>query len=66
MHNADAAKIAATEQWRRAGFRSTALMATLPGVRLYQECGYAGEDSVDFPLPGGLRITFVPMGKVLA
>jgi GNAT superfamily N-acetyltransferase len=51
---------------RRAGFRSTALMATLPGVRLYQECGYAGEDSVDFPLPGGLRITFVPMGKVLA
>lgn len=50
---------------RRHGFRSTALMATLPGVRLYRGCGYAGEASVDFPLSGDLTISFVPMKKSL-
>ena len=42
------------------------LRATLPGVRLYQQCGYLGEQPVDYPLPNGLTITFVPMTKTLA
>jgi GNAT superfamily N-acetyltransferase len=54
------------QEARRHGFRSTALTATLPGVRLYQQCGYLGEQPVDYPLPNGLTITFVPMTKTLA
>lgn len=47
----------------RAGFTEFALMATLPGKRLYEACGYAGDQSLEHPLPGGLHITFVPMTK---
>ncbi len=47
----------------RAGFTEFALMATLPGKRLYEACGYVGTESVEHPLPGGLHITFVPMIK---
>ena len=50
---------------RRRGFASTALMATLPGERLYRAAGYVGEGSVDHELPGGLSIRFVPMRKAL-
>ena len=51
---------------RAHGFRSTQLMATLTGVRVYRELGYVGEAQVDYPVPGGLAIEFVPMSKVLA
>lgn len=47
----------------RAGFSQFALMATLPGKRLYEVCGYVANESIEHPLPGGLRITFVPMTK---
>ncbi len=47
----------------RAGFTEFALMATLPGKRLYEVCGYVGTEIVEHPLPGGLHITFVPMIK---
>jgi GNAT superfamily N-acetyltransferase len=47
----------------RAGFTEFALMATLPGRRLYEVCGYVGDQSIEHPLPGGLSITFVPMTK---
>ena len=47
----------------RAGFSEFALMATLPGKRLYETCGYVGEAPLEHPLPGGLHITFVPMHK---
>ena len=47
----------------RAGFNEFALMATLPGKRLYEVCGYAGSERIEHPLPGGLSITFVPMTK---
>ena len=47
----------------RAGFSDFALMATLPGRRLYEVCGYVGTESIEHPLPGGLNITFVPMIK---
>ncbi|WP_129779142.1 GNAT family N-acetyltransferase [Peristeroidobacter soli] len=46
-----------------AGFTEFALMATLPGKRLYEVCGYVGDQPLEHPLPGGLSITFVPMTK---
>src|SRR5262245_9089122 len=48
---------------RAAGFRAAELMATLTGVPFYHAHGYAGDERVEFPLPGGLRIAFVPMRK---
>ncbi len=48
---------------RSAGFRRFELMATLPGVRLYAACGYVAEPPINYPLPGGLHIRFVPMHK---
>ena len=47
----------------RAGFASFEMMATLPGMRLYERCGYVAEPAVDHPLSGGLTIRFVPMRK---
>jgi GNAT superfamily N-acetyltransferase len=47
----------------KAGFTVFELMATLPGVRLYEKCGYEAGESVAYPLPGGLGIRFVPMTK---
>jgi GNAT superfamily N-acetyltransferase len=47
----------------RAGFKQFAMMATLPGKRLYEVCGYVGSETIEHPLPGGLSITFVPMTK---
>jgi GNAT superfamily N-acetyltransferase len=46
-----------------AGFTSFELMATLPGVRLYEKCGYMAGEPVTHPLPDGLSIRFVPMIK---
>src|SRR5947207_9499376 len=47
----------------RAGFSSFELMATLPGVRLYEKYGYVPHPAIDHPLPGGLTIRMVPMHK---
>jgi len=47
----------------RAGFTEFALMATLPGKRLYENFGYLPAAPIEHPLPGGLHITFVPMKK---
>ena len=47
----------------RAGFSWFEMMATLPGTRLYEKCGYAQDPAIDYPLPGGLIIRFVPMRK---
>jgi GNAT superfamily N-acetyltransferase len=49
----------------RNGFSRFELMATLPGKRLYERCGYAPLQPVSYPLPGGERITFVPMWKAV-
>ena len=46
-----------------AGFTRFELMATLPGKRLYEKCGYVPEAPIQHPLPGGISITFVPMQK---
>src|SRR5689334_7434550 len=48
---------------RRAGFTSFELMATLPGVRLYQRLGYVAGAPIEHPLHEALTITFVPMAK---
>lgn len=48
---------------REAGFKRAALVATLPGVRLYAACGYVGETRTTYPLCDGITIDFVPMGK---
>jgi GNAT superfamily N-acetyltransferase len=53
------------EAARAAGFRRAALLATLPGHRLYRACGYAGDAVERHPLPGGLAIDFIPMHKTL-
>ncbi len=49
----------------RAGFKAFELMATLPGKRLYEICGYEAAAPIEHPLPGGIHITFVPMKKSL-
>jgi len=50
----------------RSGFSRFELMATLPGKRLYERCGYTARESLTYPLAGGERITFVPMWKALS
>jgi len=50
---------------RRAGFRRAEMMATLPGVRLYQARGYLAQAKVLYPLRDDLAIEFVPMSKTL-
>jgi GNAT superfamily N-acetyltransferase len=48
---------------RSIGFTHFELMATLPGVRLYQSRGYAAGPSIQHSLGGQLSIEFVPMHK---
>jgi GNAT superfamily N-acetyltransferase len=45
------------------GFTRFELMATLPGVRLYEQCGYVGTRRISYPLGPDLAIDFVPMSK---
>jgi ribosomal protein S18 acetylase RimI-like enzyme len=45
------------------GFRRFELMATLPGVRLYEARGYVRQPQIRWPLGGGVEIEFVPMSK---
>ena len=45
------------------GFTRFELMSTLPGVRLYAARGYAAGEAMQWTLPGGLMIEFVPMTR---
>ena len=45
------------------GFRRLELMATLPGVRLYEARGYVPQPQIRWPVGGGVEIEFVPMSK---
>jgi GNAT superfamily N-acetyltransferase len=47
----------------RAGFTVFEMMATMPGMRFYLKHGYLPDQGIDYPLPGGLTIRFVPMRK---
>ena len=46
---------------RREGFRTLALMATLPGFRLYERYGFIPLEHVDITLPDGVRVECVTM-----
>jgi len=48
------------------GFRRFELMATLPGVRLYEARGYVAQPQIRWAMAGGVEIEFVPMSKTAA
>jgi GNAT superfamily N-acetyltransferase len=48
---------------RAFGFSRFELMATLPGVRLYEARGYVAGEPLDYELAPGVSIVFVPMRK---
>lgn len=50
---------------KAAGFQALELMSTLPGIRLYESCGYAGGDRVELEVSEGVTIGLVPMRKHL-
>lgn len=50
---------------RQAGFARAEMGATLTGVALYQACGYAALETTMAPLPDGLSLPIVRMGKAL-
>ena len=51
------------EEAKSCGFQSAELVATLTGQRLYRAFGYVGDERVDYLLPNGTTIQFVPMRK---
>lgn len=57
---------ACEEEARQAGFRTLELMATLPGLPLYEACGYTVEESAEIVLPDGVRLGGARMTKVLS
>jgi len=50
---------------KAAGFQSLELMSTLPGIKLYQSCGYLGDDRIELEVSEGLTIGLLPMRKDL-
>ncbi len=48
------------------GFRALEMMATLPGVQLYERCGYARESQIELELVSGVKLELVPMRKRLS
>jgi len=50
---------------RAAGFQTLELMSTLPGIKLYQSCGYEGTARIELEVGEGLTIGLVPMKKTL-
>jgi GNAT superfamily N-acetyltransferase len=51
---------------RASGFSRAIMVATLAGEKLYEVNGYVAEERYDAPLPGGLKLPVVRMGKSLA
>lgn len=47
------------------GFKSAEMMATLPGVKLYEKCGYAGDEKVKVPVGENVEIICIKMRKNL-
>ncbi len=45
------------------GFTSLELMSTLPGVKFYQSCGFTAGETIEYKLPSGNTIIFLPMKK---
>jgi GNAT superfamily N-acetyltransferase len=56
--------LAVCEREARAhGFRALELMATLPGIKFYEACGYARKGVFDLELADGVKLGLVPMRK---
>lgn len=47
------------------GFQALELMATLPGIKFYEACGYGRKDFFDLALADGVKLQLVPMRKEL-
>jgi GNAT superfamily N-acetyltransferase len=56
---------AAENDAAHAGFTRFELMATLPGVPLYETCGYEPVEQVTMELPDGAKLGAVKMRRVL-
>lgn len=50
---------------RAQGFKQAELMATLPGVKLYEACGYTAKPLYVHHTPNGKTLNFMPMVKPL-
>jgi GNAT superfamily N-acetyltransferase len=50
---------------KAAGYKSTELMSTLPGVNFYSSCGYTTGEPTTFAIDDKVEIEFVPMRKSL-
>ena len=50
---------------KASGFQALELMSTVPGIKLYRACGYAGDDRVELEVGEGLSIGLLPMRKEL-
>jgi len=48
------------------GFRALELMATLPGVKFYESCGYVEQGDYDLHLVEDVKLELVPMRKEIA
>lgn len=47
------------------GFTTAEMMATLPGVHFYSQCGYVGAETVTHVTPDGETVRFMPMTRRL-
>lgn len=54
------------QEARASGFQRLELMATLPGVKLYQALGYVSGERVTYAIGEGVSIDFVPMQKLIS
>jgi GNAT superfamily N-acetyltransferase len=50
---------------RAAGFRELMLVSTLPGEPLYRACGFEAIEEVVVPMPDGVLVPCVRMGRVI-
>jgi GNAT superfamily N-acetyltransferase len=50
---------------RAYGFTSIELMSTLPGIKLYQTCGYLPREPFDLDLGDGIKLELLAMQKSL-
>lgn len=50
----------------REGYRALELMATLPGVPLYEACGFVAVEPVRDRMPNGVEVRFVRMRRAIA
>jgi N-acetylglutamate synthase-like GNAT family acetyltransferase len=47
------------------GFQSLELISTIPGIKFYISCGFRGLKQIEYKMPSGVIINFLPMKKIL-